>query len=106
MGRFGKLCEFGCFKKFRVDYSVIPWCTFTEPEVAHVGINETQAQAENIEYEVTRFDIAELDRAIADGEAHGIIKVLTIPGKDKIKRFHFKNHFLIVVQYLESSSIN
>ncbi len=75
---------FGCFKKFRVDYSVIPWCTFTEPEVAHVGINETQAQAENIEYEVTRFDIAELDRAIADGEAHGIIKVLTIPGKDKI----------------------
>ena len=75
---------FGAFKKFRVDYSVIPWCTFTEPEVAHVGINETQAKADNIEYEVTRFDIAELDRAIADGEAHGIVKVLTKPGKDKI----------------------
>ena len=75
---------FGVFKKFRVDYSVIPWCTFTEPEVAHVGINETQAQADNIEYEVTRFDIAELDRAIADGEAQGIVKVLTKPGKDKI----------------------
>ncbi len=75
---------FGGFKKFRVDYSVIPWCTFTEPEVAHVGINETQAKAENIEYEVTRFDIGELDRAIADGEAHGVVKVLTKPGKDKI----------------------
>ena len=75
---------FGALKKFRVDYSVIPWCTFTEPEVAHVGINETQAKADNIEYEVTRFDIAELDRAIADGEAHGVVKVLTKPGKDKI----------------------
>lgn len=75
---------FGAVKKFRVDYSVIPWCTFTEPEVAHVGINETQAKADNIEYEVTRFDIAELDRAIADGEAHGVVKVLTKPGKDKI----------------------
>ena len=75
---------FGSFKKFRVDYSVIPWCTFTEPEVAHVGLNETQAQADNIEYEVTRFDIAELDRAIADEEAHGVVKVLTKPGKDKI----------------------
>ena len=75
---------FGSFKKFRVDYSVIPWCTFTEPEVAHVGINETQARADGVEYEVTRFDIAELDRAIADGEAHGVVKVLTKPGKDKI----------------------
>lgn len=75
---------FGTFKKFRVDYSVIPWCTFTEPEVAHVGINETQAKEQNIEYEVTNFDLAELDRAIADGEAHGVVKVLTKPGKDKI----------------------
>lgn len=75
---------FGAFKKFRVDYSVIPWCTFTEPEVAHVGLNETQAKDKNIEYEVSQFDIAELDRAIADGEAHGVVKVLTKPGKDKI----------------------
>ena len=51
---------FGTFKKFRVDYSVIPWCTFTEPEVAHVGLNETQAKDQNVEYEVTRFDLAEL----------------------------------------------
>ncbi|MEM7401548.1 MAG: dihydrolipoyl dehydrogenase, partial [Pseudomonadota bacterium] len=75
---------FGAFKKFRVDYSVIPWCTFTEPEVAHVGLNEDQAKKDNVAYEVTRFDIAELDRAIADGEAHGVVKVLTKPGKDKI----------------------
>jgi dihydrolipoamide dehydrogenase len=75
---------FGSFKKFRVDYSVIPWCTFTEPEVAHVGLNEQQAKDKNIEYEVTRFNIADLDRAIADGEAHGVVKVLTKPGKDKI----------------------
>jgi len=75
---------FGTFKKFRVDYSVIPWCTFTEPEVAHVGLNEQQAKDKNIEYEVSRFDIGELDRAIADGEAHGVVKVLTKPGKDKI----------------------
>jgi len=75
---------FGAFKKFRVDYSVIPWCTFTEPEVAHVGLNETQAKNDNVEYEVTNFDIAELDRAIADEEAHGVVKVLTKPGKDKI----------------------
>lgn len=75
---------FGAFKKFRVDYSVIPWCTFTEPEVAHVGLNEQQAKDKNIEYEVTRFDIGELDRAIADSEAYGVVKVLTKPGKDKI----------------------
>ncbi len=75
---------FGTFKKFRVDYSVIPWCTFTEPEVAHVGLNETQAKDQNIEYEVSRYDLAELDRAVADEEAHGVVKVLTKPGKDKI----------------------
>jgi len=75
---------FGTFKKFRVDYSVIPWCTFIEPEVARVGLNEQEAKQQNIDYEVTRFDIAELDRAIADEEAHGVVKVLTKPGKDKI----------------------
>ncbi len=75
---------FGTFKKFRVDYSVIPWCTFIEPEVARVGLNEQEAKQQGIEYEVTKFDLAELDRAIADGEAHGVVKVLTKPGKDKI----------------------
>ncbi len=75
---------FGKFKKFKVDYSVIPWATFTEPEVARVGINEQEAKQQGINYEVTRFDVAELDRAIADEEAHGFVKVLTVAGKDKI----------------------
>lgn len=69
---------------FKVDYSVIPWATFTEPEVARVGLNETEAREKNVAFEVTRFGIDELDRAIADGEAHGFIKVLTVPGKDRI----------------------
>jgi pyruvate/2-oxoglutarate dehydrogenase complex dihydrolipoamide dehydrogenase (E3) component/uncharacterized membrane protein YdjX (TVP38/TMEM64 family) len=75
---------FGGVKKFRADYSVIPWATFTEPEVARVGLNETEAKEKGISYEVTRYGIDELDRAIADGEAHGLVKVLTVPGKDRI----------------------
>ncbi|MBL1432399.1 MAG: dihydrolipoyl dehydrogenase [Gammaproteobacteria bacterium] len=75
---------FGKFKKFKVDYSVIPWATFTDPEVARVGLNELEAKEKGIEYEVTQYDIDDLDRAIADQEAHGFIKVLTVPGKDKI----------------------
>jgi pyruvate/2-oxoglutarate dehydrogenase complex dihydrolipoamide dehydrogenase (E3) component/uncharacterized membrane protein YdjX (TVP38/TMEM64 family) len=75
---------FGRFKKFRADYSVIPWATFTEPEVARVGLNETEAQERNIPHEVTVYGIDDLDRAIADSEAHGMVKVLTVPGKDKI----------------------
>ncbi len=75
---------FGDFKKFKVDYSVIPWATFTDPEVARVGINEIEAKISNIPYEVTTYEIDDLDRAIADEEAHGLIKVLTVPRKDKI----------------------
>ena len=75
---------FGRFKKFKVDYSVMPWATFIDPEVARVGLNEKDAQEQGIEYEVTRFGIDDLDRALADGEAKGFIKVLTVPGKDKI----------------------
>ena len=75
---------FGTFWKFPVDYSVIPWCTFTSPEVARVGISETEAQAANIAYEVTTFDVSELDRALADEEAYGVVKVITPPGKDTI----------------------
>ncbi|MEW6169498.1 MAG: hypothetical protein AB1651_17665, partial [Pseudomonadota bacterium] len=70
--------------EYAVDYSVVPWATFTEPEVARVGLNETEAKERNIPYEVTTFDLAELDRAIADGEAHGLVKLLTVPGKDRI----------------------
>ncbi|MEH6591192.1 MAG: FAD-dependent oxidoreductase [Halioglobus sp.] len=75
---------FGRFRRFKVDYSVVPWATFTDPEVARVGLNEADALAQDIPYEVTRYDIDDLDRAIADGEAHGFIKVLTVPGKDRI----------------------
>ncbi|WP_415904933.1 dihydrolipoyl dehydrogenase [Neptuniibacter sp. QD48_55] len=75
---------FGRFKKFKVDYSVIPAATFTDPEVARVGLNELEAKEQNIAYEVTSFDLEELDRAIADSDNHGKVKVLTVPGKDKI----------------------
>lgn len=75
---------FSPFKKFKVDYRVIPWCTFTDPEVARVGLNEIEANEKNIPYEVTRYGIDDLDRAIAESEAHGFVKVLTNPGTDKI----------------------
>ena len=75
---------FGTFKKFKADYSVIPWATFIDPEVARVGLNEQEAKDQGITYEVTRYGIDDLDRAIADSAAHGWVKVLTVPGKDKI----------------------
>ena len=75
---------FGAFKRFKADYSVIPWATFTDPEVARVGLNETEAREQGIAYEVTTYSIDDLDRAIAEEEAHGVVKVLTVPGKDKI----------------------
>ena len=75
---------FDPFKKFKADYRVIPWATFTEPEVARVGLNELEAQEKNIAHEVTVYRIDDLDRAIAEGEAHGFVKVLTPPGKDRI----------------------
>ena len=75
---------FGSVKKFKVDYSVIPWATFTEPEIARVGLNEQEAMAKGVEYEVTTYGMDDLDRAIADEAAYGLVKVLTVPGKDKI----------------------
>ena len=75
---------FGDFKKFKVDYSVIPWATFIDPEVARVGLSEQEAKEKGIAHEVTKYGIDDLDRAIADSEAHGFVKVLTVPGKDKI----------------------
>jgi len=75
---------FDPFKTFAVDYRVIPWATFIDPEVARVGLNEQEARAQGIACEVSTFGIDELDRAIADSAAHGFIKVLTVPGKDRI----------------------
>jgi len=70
--------------KIKADYTVIPWATFTDPEVARVGLNEQQAREKNIPYEVTTYDLADLDRAITDETATGLVKVLTVPGKDRI----------------------
>jgi pyruvate/2-oxoglutarate dehydrogenase complex dihydrolipoamide dehydrogenase (E3) component len=75
---------FGRLRRFKADYRVIPWATFTDPEVARVGLSETEAREQGIAFEVTRYGIDELDRAIADGSAHGFVKVLTVPGKDRI----------------------
>ncbi|MEN9843218.1 MAG: hypothetical protein RLZZ612_1047 [Pseudomonadota bacterium] len=75
---------FGRFKRFAVDERVIPHCTFTDPEVARVGLNESEAQAQGVAYELTRYELDDLDRAIADSAAHGFVQVLTVPGKDRI----------------------
>lgn len=74
----------GGLKKFRIHYKVVPWATFTDPEVARVGLSEQEAKEQGIAYDVTRYDIDDLDRAIADSEAHGFVKVLTQPGSDRI----------------------
>ncbi len=75
---------FGFARRFRVDYSVIPWATFTDPEVARVGLNETEAKEKGVPYEATKYGLDDLDRAIADGVAEGFVKVLTAPGGDRI----------------------
>lgn len=75
---------FGTFKKFKVDYRVIPWCTFTSPEVARVGLSESEAEAKGIAFECARFEVAELDRAKTEGLPTGFVKVLTKPGSDQI----------------------
>ncbi|TMP54153.1 bifunctional TVP38/TMEM64 family protein/FAD-dependent oxidoreductase [Pseudoalteromonas sp. S1612] len=75
---------FGNLKKFKVDYRVIPWTTFIDPEVARVGINEQEAIEKGIDYEITRFEFEELDRAITESANNGFIKVITPKGKDKI----------------------
>jgi pyruvate/2-oxoglutarate dehydrogenase complex dihydrolipoamide dehydrogenase (E3) component len=72
------------FRGRRADTAVMPYCVFTEPEVARVGLNEHQAKARGIAYEVTCFDPAELDRSVVEAETEGLVKVLTVPGKDRI----------------------
>jgi pyruvate/2-oxoglutarate dehydrogenase complex dihydrolipoamide dehydrogenase (E3) component/uncharacterized membrane protein YdjX (TVP38/TMEM64 family) len=80
---------FGTFRRFKVDQRVIPWCTFTDPEVARLGLNEQEALAQGVPFEVTRFELDDLDRVIVDGRpgggsGAGWVKVLTPPGKDRI----------------------
>lgn len=93
---------FSPFKSFKVDYRVIPWCTFSAPEVARVGLNEIEAKEKDIDYQVTRYGIDDLDRAIADGEAHGFVKVLTSPGSDKILGVTIVGHHAgdIIAEYV------
>ncbi|MEK6627666.1 MAG: dihydrolipoyl dehydrogenase [Bdellovibrionota bacterium] len=93
---------FSPFKTFKVDYRVIPWCTFSDPEVARVGLNEIEAKEKAIEYEVTRYGIDDLDRAITDSEAHGFVKVLTVPGSDKILGVTIVGHHAgdIIAEYV------
>ena len=75
---------FGTVRKLKADYSTIPWSTFTDPEVGRVGLSEQEAKQRNVPYEVTRYELQELDRAIADSATEGFIKILTVPGKDRI----------------------
>ncbi len=75
---------FGRFRRFKIDWRVLPWATFTAPEVARVGLNELDAKAQDIPYELTCYGLDDLDRAICDEAAHGFVKVLTEPGKDRI----------------------
>ncbi len=74
----------GALWKFRANHNVVPWATFIDPEIARVGLNEQEATDRNIDYDITHYDMGLHDRSLADGEAHGFIKVLTAPGKDKI----------------------
>ncbi len=75
---------FSPFRKFKTDYRVIPWTTFTDPEVARVGLSETEAREKGTPYELTRYGINDLDRAITESEADGFVQILTVPGKDRI----------------------
>jgi pyruvate/2-oxoglutarate dehydrogenase complex dihydrolipoamide dehydrogenase (E3) component len=75
---------FGGLRRFRPDYSVIPWTTFTDPEVGRAGLSEGEAKKRGVAYEVTRYNLAELDRAITDEAPHGFIKIVSVPGKDRI----------------------
>ena len=75
---------FGGFRRFRVDYRVLPWCTFTDPELAHVGHNEQSARAAGLAYEIVRYDLAHLDRAVAESANRGFVKILVEPGRDRI----------------------
>lgn len=70
--------------KLKVDYSAVPWCTYTDPEIATVGETEMSAKAKDLEYEVTEYDLSDLDRAITENEKHGVVRVITQKGKEKI----------------------
>jgi pyruvate/2-oxoglutarate dehydrogenase complex dihydrolipoamide dehydrogenase (E3) component/uncharacterized membrane protein YdjX (TVP38/TMEM64 family) len=72
------------FKRFKVDHTFLPHATYTDPEVARVGLSEEEAKAKGVEHHVTVYDMKNQDRAITEGEARGFVKVLTPPGKDRV----------------------
>jgi pyruvate/2-oxoglutarate dehydrogenase complex dihydrolipoamide dehydrogenase (E3) component len=68
----------------KVDWSVVPWCTYTDPEVAHVGLGEKEAKQKNIEYQLFVVRLEDVDRAVVESEEAGFAKILTAKGSDKI----------------------
>ncbi|MEO0367302.1 MAG: dihydrolipoyl dehydrogenase [Pseudomonadota bacterium] len=99
---------FGFARKFKADYRVIPWATFTMPEVARVGINEREAAEQQLDVQVTRYGIDDLDRAIADGEAHGFVKVITPKGKDTVLGVTIVGHHAgdLIAEYVLAMKYN
>lgn len=75
---------FGPLRRYKVNYRVVPWTTYSDPEVARVGLNEDEARRQGVQVEVTRFEFAHNDRAITESARRGFIKVLTPPGRDRI----------------------
>lgn len=75
---------FGGLKSFRADYRVLPWVTFTDPEVAHVGHNELSAREAGVDFEVVRYALDHLDRALCEGASRGFVKLLVRPGTDRL----------------------
>jgi pyruvate/2-oxoglutarate dehydrogenase complex dihydrolipoamide dehydrogenase (E3) component len=75
---------FGSFRTFRADYRVVPWTTFTDPEIAHVGHTEETAKAEGVAYQIVRYDLGHLDRAVTEGANSGFVKLMVAPGKDRV----------------------
>lgn len=72
------------FVNLKASYTGLPWCTYTDPEVARCGLNETMAREKNISHEVIYLPLKELDRALTDGREEGFIKILTKKDSDKI----------------------
>ena len=75
---------FGIFRRFRADYSIIPRVTYTDPEVAHAGLTEAEAKAQEMPHEIVRYDLGHLDRAVTESANQGFVKLLVAPGKDRI----------------------
>ncbi len=75
---------FGSLHRFKVDYRVVPQAIYLDPEIARVGLSEEQARRQGVAYELTRLELGALDRAVTDGATAGYVKVLTVPGKDRI----------------------